>query len=117
MKNISKILGFFLILFAGGFSTFAAATTETHRCGLESCHGVNLKCGFNPPDMCTQVYMIGDFCRQYANCELSGETCNLIKNSKLDKCIDCVNACPKKNPLTQAGCEAKCRSKIEKPAK
>ena len=98
MKNyfdtLSVLLLFSIFVVSAGPQKTRAA--ETRRCALESCHGLNLKCGFNAPDMCTQMYSIGDFCRQYAGCELSGDTCKLIKNPVLDKCINCVNACPKK---------------------
>ncbi len=111
MKKYLKI-SVVLLLIVYSFSFSPAA--ETRRCALESCHGLNLKCGFNAPDMCTQMYAIGDFCRQYANCEISGDTCKLTKNTVLDKCIACMNKCPTKNPMNHADCETKCRTKIEK---
>lgn len=83
-------------------------------CGLESCHGINLKCGFNFPQICNQMYALGDFCRDYAKCEISGKSCQLVKNSILDSCLNCIKSCSNKNPLKMNECENKCRAQIEK---
>lgn len=83
------------------------------KCGLESCHGLDLKCGNNPPKICSQMYAIGDFCREYAKCEISNGNCVLIKNTKLNSCIACMKACPTKDTIKHADCEIECRDKIE----
>lgn len=92
----------------------AQAETKAQGCGLESCHGLNLKCGFNPPDVCTAMYAIGDFCRQYAECQVTENKCELKKNHKLELCLSCMKACPTGDPLKHANCETKCRNKIER---
>lgn len=83
-------------------------------CGLESCHGLDLKCGSNVPQICNQMYALGDFCRDYAKCEISGSLCQLIKNPILDSCLSCIKSCSNKNPLKMNDCENKCRNQIEK---
>ncbi|MEK6628874.1 MAG: hypothetical protein AABY53_09630 [Bdellovibrionota bacterium] len=86
---------------------------KIQRCALESCHGLDLKCSFNAPEICSQMYAIGDFCRQYAQCEISGDSCSLTKNPVLDKCLSCMKNCPTKDPIKHSVCEAKCREKLE----
>lgn len=84
------------------------------QCGLESCHGLDLKCGYNPPEICSQMYAIGDFCREYAKCEISDGNCVLTKNTKLNSCVACMKTCPTKDSIEMENCETKCRKKIEK---
>lgn len=82
------------------------------KCGPENCHGLNIKCGFNIPDVCTEVYEIGDFCRQYAKCQVVDGKCELIKDNKFDYCKNCVEKCLEDFKNDSEGlfeCEANCR--------
>lgn len=62
-------------------------------CGIENCHGLDIKCGPNIPDACTEIYMMGDRCRQYASCEIIEGKCQLAKNSEFDGCEACIEDC------------------------
>jgi len=62
-------------------------------CGIENCHGLDIKCGPNIPDACTEIYMMGDRCREYANCEIIEGKCQLTKNTEFDGCKTCVDDC------------------------
>jgi|GEM_PF-1565729 len=69
-------------------------TTETD-CGVQECHGMNLTCGSNVAEMCTEIYQIGDRCRQYASCEVVNGTCTFEQesNNYFDQCKSCVEQC------------------------
>lgn len=105
------ILIFILCLFD---TVTVAAEKKLRNCGLENCHGLDLKCSFNTPKMCTEMYAIGDFCREYAKCEISNNACVLVKNSKLDKCINCMSKCQKQDPIVHSECESRCREVLAK---
>ena len=50
------------------------------KCGIENCHGLNITCGPNIPEVCTENYMLGDCCRRYASCEIIEGECKLVKS-------------------------------------
>lgn len=116
--NINSLLLsiFSLVIISTGDFLCAAdiqAKKDSIKCGLESCHGLDLKCGNNPPDICSQMYAIGDFCREYAKCEISNGNCVLTKNTRLNSCVICMKACPTKEAIKHSDCEMECREKIE----
>jgi hypothetical protein len=89
-----------------------ADTSAPSTCGFTTCHGTDLACGTNAPQICTMEYRIGDRCRQYAHCDTSGGSCTLVVTSqKFTTCKACAERCQ-----TQAGpdslaamtCEEKC---------
>ncbi|MFA6525079.1 MAG: hypothetical protein WCT33_02275 [Patescibacteria group bacterium] len=63
------------------------------NCALETCHGLNIKCGANPPEACTMMYAIGDKCLQYAECGIQNGECQPIQNSQFTQCASCVQNC------------------------
>ncbi|MFA6250606.1 MAG: hypothetical protein WC686_03835 [Candidatus Shapirobacteria bacterium] len=80
------------------------------RCGLQECHGLNLTCGPNVPDVCTEIYMLGDGCRRFANCQVIAGNCQLQIDSKFTACKSCVEEC-QRNDANQPdifACESKC---------
>jgi len=77
-------------------------------CGLLSCHGLNLACGPNPPQICTADYQLGDKCRQYAYCSNSGGTCSLITTQQFTTCKTCIEKCGGADPAEILTCEEKC---------
>ena len=98
------ILGIILIAIPGPFS-------RPRACGIESCHGLDIKCGSNVPDACTEIYEIGDGCRKYAKCESVGTVCRLAENPKFQGCKSCVEKCIedfKDDIQGQFNCENKC---------
>jgi len=80
------------------------------RCGIENCHGLDIKCGSNIAEICTEIYEIGDRCRQYAICELVNGECKLIENTHFKECKTCVQNCIDKfkNAPEQFSCESNC---------
>jgi hypothetical protein len=80
-------------------------------CERENCHGLDVKCGANPPEVCTAMYALGDRCLQYAQCGLVGDECQVIANQKFDKCRNCAENCSEKyqsDPVKMFECEGKC---------
>lgn len=63
------------------------------QCGMENCHGLDITCGPNVPDACTEIYMLGDRCRQYASCEVIDGECQLVESSAFETCKSCVENC------------------------
>ena len=77
-------------------------------CGFINCHGLNLVCGQNPPQVCTAIYQIGDKCRQYAYCSNNGGTCSLVTTPQFVSCISCIEKCGGADPVEAFSCEEKC---------
>lgn len=87
----------------------------TGQCGIENCHGLDIVCGDNVPEACTEIYAIGDFCRQFASCEISGDSCQLAESKEFSKCKGCIEECIEyDDPTRVESCELKCRSLFEK---
>ena len=92
------------------------ASQPNIQCGIENCHGLDIKCGPNIPAVCTEVYQLGDSCRKHARCEIVNNKCELVKNEEFEKCGACVKKCEKdfKNDLQAAfECENICRSNFD----
>jgi len=89
---------------------FPVVTTVTpsSTCGFTSCHGLNLACGPNPPEICTAVYQVGDKCRQYAYCSNTGGTCSLVTTPRFSSCRSCIEKCGGGDPAEILSCEEKC---------
>lgn len=92
-------------------ATIAAATPGQSACGITSCHGLDLACGYDAPQICTMEYRLGDKCRQYARCENTAAGCTLVKEARFDTCKTCVEQCQaaaQDNPVMAFSCEEKC---------
>ncbi len=63
------------------------------KCGIEGCHGLDITCGSNIPEICDSSYAAGDNCRQYADCQIIDGTCQLIKNVNFNACKSCIMDC------------------------
>jgi hypothetical protein len=90
--------------------------SEKPACGIENCHGLDIVCGSNIPEACTAMYALGDFCRQYAQCQELDRKCQFVSNKKFDSCKNCVEQCNQQfqqDPVGAFDCEAKCRKAIE----
>jgi hypothetical protein len=74
-----------------GLTETPAQTTA--KCGVENCHGLEITCGPNVADVCTEIYMAGDNCRPYASCKTINGQCALEKTPKFDSCKSCVEKC------------------------
>ncbi len=95
---------------------------QSQQCGIENCHGLNVQCGSNVPRVCTADYRLGDFCRQYAECQTVNNQCQLITDARFEQCKTCVEACEQKvddNPqeaIDAFRCEEACRKELESRA-
>jgi len=88
-----------------------APTVPAGSCGLTTCHGLDLACGSDTPQVCTMEYRLGDKCRQYARCDSSGGTCRLVTDPQFASCKSCVEQCAAKagsNGQAVFECEATC---------
>jgi len=80
-------------------------------CAIENCHGMDIECGPNPPDACTEIYMLGDKCRQYAKCGVQDGVCRQIEDAQFTQCKSCVQACADAHQDDNIGvfeCESEC---------
>jgi hypothetical protein len=84
------------------------APTLSPICEFTSCHGPDLACGPNPPEVCTAVYQLGDKCRQYAFCSRANDTCHLVTTPQFDTCRSCIGKCGGADPAEILLCEEKC---------
>jgi hypothetical protein len=90
-----------------------AVTPGQSSCGFTTCHGLDLACGTNAPEVCDMSYRVGDKCRQYARCDSSGGSCTLVTSPEFDSCKSCVERCEAiksetVDPAMVFECEAKC---------
>jgi hypothetical protein len=76
-----------------GPATLPAGTTGPSICGFTTCHGLDLACGTNAPQMCTMEYRIGDRCRQYASCDTAGGGCSRVLGPQFNACKACAEKC------------------------
>jgi hypothetical protein len=83
----------------------------SEECGIEQCHGLDITCGPNVPDLCTMMYVAGDSCRQFVNCQNIDGQCTLEKSSRFDMCKNCVEECElnfSDDPVNFFDCESRC---------
>jgi len=128
MNNKNLIYGFIAFLFVVGLSLFFWNNYQIQvqerltkpiklppqlsgKCGIESCHGLDITCGPNVPEACDLMYIGGDNCRQYASCQIVDKKCQLVKNQKFNDCKSCVDKCSvdfKDDQIKFFECESKC---------
>jgi hypothetical protein len=86
-------------------------TPDVSTCGFTTCHGLDLACGMDAPQICTMEYRIGDKCRKYARCDTTGGSCTLAIEPKFTACKSCVEKCQAAagpDNLAAFSCEEKC---------
>lgn len=66
---------------------------DSNVCEIMNCHGLEMQCGSNPPDMCTEEYKLGDNCRIFATCSNSGGTCSFKPSADFTQCKSCIEEC------------------------
>ena len=84
-------------------------------CVVENCHGLDITCGPNAPQMCTEMYQLGDNCLQFAQCRVVGNKCQQIPNARFTQCKSCVQTCESKfpsDPEQAFRCESACIDKF-----
>ncbi len=98
-KDKKLIYVFTAILLFSGIGLFVYQTTANPdkqvpvKCGMENCHGMDITCGQNVPEVCTGEYLLGDKCRPFASCEVVNGKCQLIKSERFGACKSCVEKC------------------------
>ena len=83
----------------------------SEKCGLENCHGLDITCGPNVPEACDMMYMAGDNCRQFVNCQTIEGQCKLGKSPRFDSCKACVEKCERDysdDQIKFSTCESNC---------
>jgi hypothetical protein len=97
-------------------STVNPSPITSASCKLETCHGLDIKCGSNPPEACTMMYALGDRCLALATCGIQDGTCQQIENPKFTACKTCVEKCTKQYPQTDPNklfdCERACPADV-----
>ncbi|GEM_PF-7031483 len=81
-------------------------------CAVENCHGLEIKCGPNPAEVCTAMYQLGDKCLQYASCGLVDNQCQPTLSAKFVSCKACVDKCSEDyrgDVVQMFNCEAQCQ--------
>ena len=73
--------------------TWEEACIEDPTCRVENCHGFDIKCGSNPPQMCTMEYALGDKCLSYAKCSVQNGKCQQLVTTEFTNCKTCVQNC------------------------
>jgi hypothetical protein len=87
------------------------ATPGQSSCGLTTCHGLDLACGTNAPQVCTEEYKLGDRCRNYARCDTGSGSCTLVTAPQFVTCRACAERCEigaGPDALAAFACEEKC---------
>jgi len=84
---------------------------SSNTCGIENCHGLDIVCGPHPAQICTEIYELGDKCRQYVQCSLEDGVCRQTENPQFTACKNCVEKCSEKDEKDQIKlfeCESRC---------
>jgi len=92
-------------------TTDSADPTDSRRdnCQITSCHGLDIMCGNEYPQMCTMEYRLGDFCREFASCKTVQGNCQLVESEIFESCKSCVESCTQSDPIDSFACEDICR--------
>jgi hypothetical protein len=92
-------------------TTAPTAVPTVSSCGLTNCHGLDVSCGMNAPQVCTAMYQVGDRCRKYARCDTSNGGCALVLDAGFASCKACVQRCEigaGSDNLASLSCEEQC---------
>ena len=87
------------------------AVPTVSSCGLTNCHGLDVTCGMNAPQVCTAEYQVGDRCRKYLHCDTTGGKCALVTDAGFLSCKACVQQCEISagvDNLAALSCEEQC---------
>ncbi len=96
-------------ILAVGFTLFQGYQPPEQACGVENCHGLQVLCGPDPVEVCTEEYALGDGCRPLANCQIVSGSCQLVDLGGFEKCRNCVESCLLlDDPILAFDCERTC---------
>jgi len=101
MNTRKMILWLLIALLAAAGLWLAISTANGIRlpwqaqepCGIQSCHGLEISCGPDVPEMCTMEYQGGDNCRQFAACQVIDGQCTQVDSPRFEACKACVQQC------------------------
>lgn len=122
MRNL--LYSIIFVLFLAGCSRLpnsqqsspSPSSTTADNCGITSCHGLDIQCGEDIPEVCTEEYQLGDFCRQFAKCEVVNGNCQLAENPTFASCKSCMQKCQQSSESMDAfDCEDTCIEEIRGP--
>jgi hypothetical protein len=77
---------------------------------VANCHGLDIECG-QSVQMRTEMYQLGDKCRQYAKCSVVNDKCQQIENPEFTACKSCALRYEKDfpdDPDKAFMCESRC---------
>ncbi len=80
-------------------------------CGITNCHGTDIVCGTDVSVVCDMMYLSGDICRQYAQCEVVNGECGFVPNERFISCVACIEQCKDQNldgDINIFSCESSC---------
>lgn len=86
-------------------------------CGIQECHGMELTCGSQPADICTEIFMVGDGCRTFFECGVTNGICAKTEDRRFDSCTSCVKQCVSDNKgddVKISECDSYCVAQVEK---
>jgi hypothetical protein len=110
-KKIIIAIGALGVIALGAVLVLQNNPPSPSQCGVANCHGLDIECG-TPVQMCTEMYQLGDKCRQYAKCGVVSGTCQQIESPEFTACKSCALKCENDNPNDPDKafvCESKCR--------
>jgi hypothetical protein len=91
----------------------AAPAQGSAECDIMECHGLDIHCGLRARGAaCDEMYMMGDFCREFATCEMRAGRCALLLDPKFTQCKTCFESCSKGD---DEACDTSCRKKMGVP--
>jgi hypothetical protein len=114
---VSNPGGYLSVTVLGGFSSVSSGYEEQSLaacksgCMMQGCHGLDVTCGEKAPPMCTEIYMLGDRCRNLAKCEIVDGNCVLSAGEQFSRCKACSEKCNADNALDSMkafDCESRC---------
>ena len=94
-----------------GDSSYKDMSNPVNWCFVDNCHGLDVTCGPFPPDACTEMYVVGDRCLQYAKCETINGICQQVEDPQFTQCKSCVQECietKEGDGIDVFECESKC---------
>ena len=115
-RNFFLVLFGILLLLSLGVvfffkSDYGRPLSGLKRCGMENCHGTDIACGPNIPEVCDTAYRSGDGCRGFADCRFDNGECQLVKGEVFEECLLCVDKCLsdyEDEPIGGSQCESQC---------
>lgn len=120
MKQLKVYLAILLILVAalvGGIAVRKGRVGSfpipfvNQACGIQECHGMDLTCGPNVPEACTEIFMVGDGCRQFLSCATISGSCQALGLDKFNTCKTCIQECQARyrdDPVGASECDSEC---------